>query len=96
MKSILVENFNNFHDNDFKLDEKLDPLMSVNSFFAIGDKWKMYRNHLSPLLTAAKVKNIFPLVKNTCDKFVDYIEYGPNSNDPNGFEAKEVRFLFHF
>lgn len=55
VKSILVENFNNFRDNDFKLDEKLDPLMSVNSFFAIGDKWKIYRNQLSPLLTAAKV-----------------------------------------
>lgn len=90
VKSILVENFNNFRDNDFKLDEKLDPLMSVNSFFATGDKWKLYRNHLSPLLTAAKVKNIFPLVKRTCDQLVDYIEYGPHSDDPHEFEAKEI------
>lgn len=55
VKSVLVENFNSFHDNDFELDEKIDPLLSKSSFFARDEKWKLYRSHISPLFTAAKV-----------------------------------------
>lgn len=56
VKSVLVENFSSFHDNDFELNEKIDPLLSKSSFFARDEKWKLYRSHISPLFTAAKVK----------------------------------------
>lgn len=58
VKTVLIDNFNNFHQNDVFIDHKLDPLFAQNPFFLNGIDWKNSRNQLSPLLTAVKVRGV--------------------------------------
>lgn len=55
LKTVLVDQFNSFHENDVHLEKELDPLLTLNPFFISGDEWKKYRGQLSPLFTPAKV-----------------------------------------
>lgn len=86
VKSILFENFDSFKDNDFKINEKLDPLMSKNPTFS--PEWKTRRNQLTPMFTSAKMKLIFPLVNDICKKALEYIEL---THDNETYEARTVR-----
>lgn len=55
IRDILVTQFNNFHDNLGTVDEIADPILAKNPFFLKGDRWKVVRNQITPLLTTAKV-----------------------------------------
>jgi len=55
IKDVLVSNFSTFHDNDFIVDEKLDPLISKNVFVMTGNRWKRGRSHFSQILSPVKV-----------------------------------------
>lgn len=54
---ILVKDFPSFHDNWFEMDEKKDPILSKNPFFAVGEKWKQLRTQISPQFTSGKVNS---------------------------------------
>lgn len=56
IKDILTTNFESFHDNDFVVNESLDPLISQNPFAASGSNWKVARSNMAPLFTPAKVR----------------------------------------
>jgi cytochrome P450 len=91
VKSVLVKDFDSFAENSFVCDEKIDPLLSVSPFITHGEAWKTGRSHISPILTMAKIKPLMPLIEDVANKMLEYIECGPESNDPNGYEAKDVR-----
>lgn len=55
IKDIMSTNFNHFNNNDFVLDEVMDPLLSNNPFQAKSDKWKNHRNNMAPIFTSLKV-----------------------------------------
>ncbi|KAL6430829.1 hypothetical protein ACFW04_006978 [Cataglyphis niger] len=39
VKTVLQTNFANFHENGFKINPDLDPLLANNPFFTYGEKW---------------------------------------------------------
>ncbi|GAB0087200.1 Cytochrome P450 [Sergentomyia squamirostris] len=88
VKNVLASDFSSFHDNDFILDPKLDPLAVTNPFFASGDEWKILRNQVSPLFSHAKVKACFPIMEAVGKNLVQYLENGPEVKNSEGIEAK--------
>lgn len=58
IKDILTVNFESFRDNDFVVDEELDPLISQNPFAAAGANWRVARSNMMPLFTLAKVRDV--------------------------------------
>ncbi|CAD7077682.1 unnamed protein product [Hermetia illucens] len=89
VKDVFVRKFNAYHDNSVMIDPKLDPLAMSNPFYAKGDRWKLLRSQLAPLFTSSKVKSLFPLVYDVCQKFEKYVARGPD-NQYNAFEAKDL------
>ncbi|KAK4883203.1 hypothetical protein RN001_006522 [Aquatica leii] len=86
IKKMLVKDFSSFHDNDFYIDEKIDPIFGKNPFSLKGDKWKYSRNQLTPCFTIKKLKAMFPLVNEVGKKAINYL----NNADLQEIEAKEL------
>lgn len=94
LKSILIENFDHFRDNDFKIDVKLDPILSKNPSFSEGNQWQIHRKQISPVFTPSKVKSVFPLVRDISLKTVEYIaKQNVSSNNNDGGKIFEARTL---
>ncbi|CAH0559421.1 unnamed protein product [Brassicogethes aeneus] len=73
LKCIYVKNFKSFMNNDFFIDEKVDPVMGKNPFFSRDNIWKERRALLTPNFTTSKMKTVFPLLENVSQKAVSYI-----------------------
>nr|XP_022918849.1 uncharacterized protein LOC111427781 [Onthophagus taurus] len=85
---ILIRDFSKFHDNGIYLDEKRDPILSKNPFFAKGENWKLLRNQLTPQLSPLKIKNMFPLMIDVKDRLVKYLRENANAQEKEGLDAK--------
>ncbi|XP_055684667.1 cytochrome P450 6j1-like [Lutzomyia longipalpis] len=94
VKDILVGDFSSFHDNDFTLDPKLDPIAVMNPFFATGEKWKGLRSLVTPIFTQSKIRACFPIISGVCKTLVEYLENGPEAGNVNGIEAKTLGEMF--
>jgi cytochrome P450 len=59
VKDILIKHFKNFSTNEFSdsVDQKSDPLLSLNPFFLNGEEWKEKRNEITPAFTVNRVRN---------------------------------------
>lgn len=90
VKDVLVRHVTSFYDNDFIVDPDLDPLLATSPFFATGEVWKKNRSQVTPIFTVSKMRQVFPLTKQIARNMIEYISSGPESNDQDGFEAKEV------
>lgn len=55
IKDVLIKDFDYFRQNDFVLSHKLDPLLAVNPFFTMDEKWKEGRKTLMPAFSSNKV-----------------------------------------
>lgn len=56
IRDVLVTQFSKFHDNLIPINEDTDSVLAKNLFFLKGERWKIIRAQLTPLLTLAKVK----------------------------------------
>lgn len=60
IKNVLVEEFSSFHNTNFQLDEKVDPVSGKSLFALKGRKWKIVKSQLTPAFTSNNVlKYIF-------------------------------------
>lgn len=73
IKDVMTTNFNSFSNNDFVVDPEIDPLISQNPFAAVGEKWKIARSNMAHLFTTMKIKMIFPIITDVCDKLMTHI-----------------------
>ncbi|EAT32868.1 AAEL014893-PA [Aedes aegypti] len=71
-KSILVKDFNKFHDRGIFVDPAGDPL-SANLFSLEGAQWKAMRTKMSPTFTSGKMKYMFESVLNVAERLKDYL-----------------------
>ncbi|KFB51698.1 AGAP007480-PA-like protein [Anopheles sinensis] len=88
VRDVLVSNFSSFNENDFHVDETVDPLMAANPFTQSGEKWKERRAQMSMILTQNRIRPTFPLVQEIANDFLRYIN-ATRKNDPH-FEAKDI------
>ncbi|XP_076277121.1 putative cytochrome P450 6a13 [Lasioglossum baleicum] len=73
IRDVLAKEFSNFHDRGMFCNPETDPL-SGNLFQLPGKKWRNLRVKLTPTFTSGKIKQIFPILKETGDtlnKFFD-------------------------
>lgn len=56
IKNVLIRDFNYFEKVNMHMVEKYDPLLAINPFFNIGEKWKRGRNILVSIFSTAKVR----------------------------------------
>lgn len=55
LKEVFIKEFSSFRDNDFVIDEKVDPMMANNIFSLKGDRWKTVRTQLTPSYSHKRV-----------------------------------------
>lgn len=90
IKTVLVNDFSNFHDNYIYIDEKADPIVAKNPFAARGSEWRKIRQQITPAFTTAKFKTLFPLVKQNYKYLNEYI----NEHLGQNIEAKQLAAMF--
>lgn len=73
-RTVLVDNFSAFSNNDVHLEPKLDPLFMKNPFFCADEEWKRTRSQFGPVFSTSKVRQVQPLVFEVCDKLVRYLD----------------------
>lgn len=88
VKEILVKNFNHFQDTSFGslIHKEADPLLSRNPFFLAGKEWKEKRAEITPAFSPSRLKAMFTVMENTCERIVTYLENRQNV----GLEAREL------
>lgn len=55
IKNVLIEDYKHFAENDLPIIEKYDPLIKINPFSLIDERWRRARNIMVPTMTAGKV-----------------------------------------
>ncbi|XP_054261599.1 cytochrome P450 6k1-like [Macrosteles quadrilineatus] len=90
IKTVTVTEFSSFHDNEFSVNKELDPYFAMDPFVIRGEEWKPQRAKLVTRLTPARMKEIFPLMKDIIPRLRTYID----DNIDKDFEAKDLATLF--
>ncbi|KPJ01420.1 Cytochrome P450 6B1 [Papilio xuthus] len=71
IKNVLIKDFESFADRgvEFSIDG-----LGANIFHADGDRWRTLRNRFTPLFTSGKLKNMLPLMSQSGDRLLKYID----------------------
>ncbi|XP_065156977.1 cytochrome P450 9e2-like [Atheta coriaria] len=70
---VMVKDFNHFEDNVVEVSADTDYLMAKNLFSLKGHHWKSVKALISPMFTAGKLKLVFPLMDDTAQKLIKYL-----------------------
>nr|ACG68822.1 cytochrome P450 [Anopheles funestus] len=89
VKTILVRDFNVFHDRGVFNDAKSDPL-SAHLFALEGPEWRVLRQKLTPTFTSGRMKQMFGTIQQVAQEFLKYM----NENSHREMEMKDVLARF--
>ena len=89
MHNILTKDFEYFTDRGLFVDDVHDPL-SGNLFSLAGEKWKIIRAKILPMFSAMKLKEMFPIVKETGFKLQKFIENSMKNDDGDLIEIRDL------
>ncbi|KAJ8683523.1 hypothetical protein QAD02_019315 [Eretmocerus hayati] len=96
VKSVLVTNYHSFSNNMVKLDEKSDPVMSKNPFFAKDQHtWKMNRSRIANQIAGGKLRQLYVIIEQVCEKMLAYVDRKIDQND-GVFECEMKDFFTKF
>ncbi|XP_037953311.1 probable cytochrome P450 28d1 [Teleopsis dalmanni] len=89
---IFVNDFRNFHDNEFAnfVDKNNDVILANNIFFLTGEEWKERRAEITPGLTANRVSAVYPVTLKVCNTLSDYIRNQIKMASKDGLETKQL------
>ncbi|XP_043281943.1 cytochrome P450 6a2-like [Venturia canescens] len=89
MKSVLISDFPKFHENPFKVDKKMDPLLAENPFFNTGEKWKTSRSRLSyALMSGKRLRILCHSIAHVCNKFTSYLRENVEKSKQGVYEVE--------
>ncbi|XP_017124861.1 probable cytochrome P450 6a19 [Drosophila elegans] len=92
VKTVLVTDFNKFHDRGVYHNERDDPL--TNNLTTIeGQKWRNLRHKLTPAFTPVKIKNMFPAVLGVAHELIQVIDEQISSS-PQTIEVADLMARF--
>ncbi|XP_052863095.1 cytochrome P450 6a2-like [Anopheles cruzii] len=90
IKTILVKDFNVFHDRGVYNDAKADPL-SAHLFALEGQPWRVLRQKLTPTFTSGRMKQMFGTIQEVAEQFRKYMEENCHREE---IEMKDVLARF--
>ncbi|GBP96256.1 hypothetical protein EVAR_100504_1 [Eumeta japonica] len=73
---VMTGDFNTFNDRGVDVDGRVD-VLNDNVTFMNGIRWKLTRQKMTPLFTAAKLRNMYYIMDKSGRDFVDYLQRGP-------------------
>ncbi|KAF3426870.1 hypothetical protein E2986_12669 [Frieseomelitta varia] len=73
IKNVLITDFPNFTGRGTIINEKVEPL-SANLFFLEEERWRPLRNHLSPMFSSGKLREMFHLIVECSQYLEKYLE----------------------
>ena len=77
VQQVLHTDFQSFHHRGMESVE--GDQLSDNILFMNGPRWKLMRKSMSPLFTAAKLKNMYYIMDRSAQDFIDYLKKNPNA-----------------
>ncbi|XP_071576367.1 cytochrome P450 6k1-like [Temnothorax nylanderi] len=80
IKVILTEKFTSFHDRGIHFNPQLNPLFD-NLFCINGERWQDLRAKMTHTFTKAKIKQMFPIVKECSERLAKYLESKAQTRD---------------
>ncbi|KAL6430828.1 hypothetical protein ACFW04_006978 [Cataglyphis niger] len=90
VKTVLQTNFANFHENGFKINPDLDPLLANNPFFTYGEKWVTGRKRLTYAFSSMRLKILLENIKQVCVQFENFLDRKLNKVGKIELELKEL------
>ncbi|XP_023174912.2 probable cytochrome P450 28a5 [Drosophila hydei] len=95
-RRVFVSDFKHFHDNEMSLmvDEKSDFIFANNPFILVGDEWKQRRADVTPGLTMGRIKTVYPVTNEVCQKMSEWLRKQIRLAPPEGIDAKDLSLRF--
>ncbi|XP_011165642.3 probable cytochrome P450 6a14 [Solenopsis invicta] len=87
MRTVLLKEFHSFHDRGLYCNEEIDPLTG-HLFLISGENWKNMRNKIISIFTSARMKEMFPILKECGDELAMYLESKAQIRD--SIEIKDI------
>nr|QZP43556.1 cytochrome P450 monooxygenase CYP321F12 [Ephestia elutella] len=83
--AVMQTDFASFSDRGFVKNE--GDLLADNILFIHGKRWKLMRQNMTPLFTAAKLKNMYYIIDKSALDFVEYLKSNPDTWKRNTFDT---------
>ncbi|XP_059619849.1 probable cytochrome P450 28a5 [Phlebotomus argentipes] len=96
VKFVLVENFKQFYNNYISdmCTAKSEPYIGHSPFVMKDRDWKDTRSQWAPAFTSGKMKAIFPIIENTCQKMSTFLKSEVAKQSEDGVHFRDVSARF--
>ncbi|XP_072935536.1 cytochrome P450 6j1-like [Epargyreus clarus] len=82
---VLATDFNSFSHRGMEINE--GDILADSIIFNNGKRWKLMRQHITPLFTSSKLKSMYYIIDKSAQDFIDYLKKNPQYLKGNAFET---------